>query len=351
MTTKRYESLDILRGITIAFMCIVNNPGTWEHVFPPLLHAEWNGCTPTDLVYPFFIFCAGCAMAFSFSKFEGVTWAAVRKLLVRGAALFAIGFVLNLYTIAMGYVRIFGVLQRIGLAYMVGGLFALWLRQPKKIIAAIAVLLTFHTAILLIFGQAPGAFTLEGNVAGRIDTWLVGEKHVMTYDGGVHFDPEGLLGLLTASCTTLLGYLAGWTIRRGKERTETVCRIFASACVCLALAMVLTIWIPLNKSLWTASFTLYTGGWAMLALAFLAYVVDVRGWGRPLGWLKVYGTNPLLAYILCSVLYLVLAFTGLHPGKYFAANELTSLLWAVIYAGIIFLILYPLYKKKIYIKL
>ena len=220
---KRYESLDVLRGLTVAFMCIVNNPGTWAHIFPPLKHAGWDGCTPTDLVYPFFIFCMGCAMAFSFSKYEKTTAKAYLKVLKRGALIFLVGFALNLYpffptslhdetwSFGQNYLywlqhkRIFGVLQRIGMAYAIAGCLALWLKKPKKILAAIATLCVTYTGILLIFGREPGAFSLEGNVSMRIDTWLVGGNHCYHGYNGTDFDPEGVLGSMTAACSCLLG--------------------------------------------------------------------------------------------------------------------------------------------------
>ena len=239
---KRYLSLDILRGITIAFMCIVNNPGTWAKVFPPLRHAGWTGCTPTDLVYPFFIFCMGCAMAFSFSKYDTVDYKAYLKVLKRGALIFLVGLALNLYpffpvtvhdgtwSFGQNYIywlqhkRIFGVLQRIGLAYTIGGCIALWLKKPGRIMAAIATLCIVHTGILLAFGRDPGAFTLEGNVSMRIDEWLIGGDHCYHGYDGTNFDPEGLLGSLTGACTCLLGYLIGSMIIRSRDRMAAAVR-------------------------------------------------------------------------------------------------------------------------------
>ena len=232
---KRYVSLDVLRGLTVAFMCIVNNPGSWSHIYPPLEHAPWNGCTPTDLVYPFFLFCAGCAMAFSFSKFDGFSKDAVKKILRRGFGIFLVGVLCNLYPFFptslhdpgasfwsnylywLQHKRIMGVLQRIGLSYLLGGTIAMWLRRPGKIMVAIAALMTIDTGILVFFGSDPGPFTLEGNVAGKIDVALFGDSHV--YHGYTNadgtraaFDPEGLLGSLTGACTLLLGFLIGGTI-------------------------------------------------------------------------------------------------------------------------------------------
>ena len=169
---KRYLSLDVLRGLTIAFMCVVNNPGSWSHIFPPLRHAAWTGCTPTDLVYPFFLFCSGCAMAFSFAKYYGHPSQAMGKIFRRGLAIILVGILINLfpffpvsphdptwtfgqnYAYWLGHRRIFGVLQRIGVSYIIGGVLAVWLKKPARIMGAIAVLATAYTLILVLFGSA-----------------------------------------------------------------------------------------------------------------------------------------------------------------------------------------------------
>ena len=415
---KRYESLDVLRGLTVAFMCIVNNPGSWAHIFPPLRHAGWVGCTPTDLVYPFFVFCMGCAMAFSFSKYEKATTKAYLKVLKRGALIFLVGFALNLYpffptsmhdetwTFGQNYLywlqhkRIFGVLQRIGMAYAIAGCLALWLKKPGKIMAAIATLCVTYTGILLLFGRDPGAFTLEGNVSVRIDTWLVGGNHCYHGYDGTNFDPEGLLGSMTAACSCLLGYLIGSMIlgsqrnmsalyevpskesgmpaksddntAGGRSLSPSKCpskcpskspqavnyspdrvvnRIFVYGCLSLILGVALSIWIPINKPLWSVSYVFYAGGWAMLALAFLAYLLDVKGYEEPFVPFKAMGMNALMAFVLSGVIAKSYGFFGFAPSRYFGANEYVSLLWALIFVSVIFCILWILYKKKIVIKL
>lgn len=374
---KRYESLDVLRGLTVAFMCIVNNPGTWAHIFPPLRHAGWDGCTPTDLVYPFFIFCMGCAMAFSFSKYEKTTAKAYLKVLKRGALIFLVGFALNLYpffptslhdetwSFGQNYLywlqhkRIFGVLQRIGMAYAIAGCLALWLKKPKKILAAIATLCVTYTGILLIFGREPGAFSLEGNVSMRIDTWLVGGNHCYHGYNGTDFDPEGVLGSMTAACSCLLGYLIGSMIHASQKNMSAtnsspdrvVNRTFVYGCLSLILGVILSIWVPINKPLWSVSYVFYAGGWAMLALAFLAYLLDVKGYEKPFVPFKAMGMNALMAFVFSGVIAKSYGFFGFAPGHYFGANEYTSLLWAFIFVTIIFTLLWILYKKKIVIKL
>ncbi|MCR5003468.1 MAG: heparan-alpha-glucosaminide N-acetyltransferase domain-containing protein [Bacteroidales bacterium] len=377
---KRYLSLDILRGITVAFMCIVNNPGSWGKIFPPLEHAGWVGCTPTDLVYPFFLFCVGCAMAFSYSKFDSFNKDSFLKLLKRSIGIFVVGLLINLYpfyptsphdeawTFGQNYLywlqhkRILGVLQRIAMAYFIGGTLALWLRKPGKIIAGIIALCVGYTAVLLAFGSEPGAFTLEGNIAGKLDIALFGENHV--YHGyGIPFDPEGILGSFPAAGNVLIGYLIGSLILSSSRRyaedsslimdapVGVVSRIFVWGVVSLAFAEILSIWIPINKPLWSASYIFYTCGWAMLTLGFLAFCVDVKGVEKPFFPFKVMGMNALVAFVLSGVIAKSYQFVGWSPSRVFGANEYLSLVYALIFATTIFLILFVLYKKKIFIKL
>lgn len=377
---KRYLSLDVLRGLTVAFMCIVNNPGSWGHVFPPLLHAKWTGCTPTDLVYPFFLFCAGCAMAFSFAKFEGLEPGAVKKIIRRGILIFIVGLLCNMFPFFpmsphdadasfgenwiywIGHVRIFGVLQRIGLAYMIAGLVAMWLRCPKKILAAIGALSVVYTLILLVFGSEPGAFTLEGNISGKIDLALVGDNHV--YHGyrdaagnAYPFDPEGLLGALMGACTALLGFIVGTTIRQAK--TSPTGKVLVWGMLSLAFSQILSIWIPISKPLWSVSYVFLAGGWAMAVLGVLMYFIDDKGVTRPFTMFKIMGTNALTAFVMSAVISKVFRLAGVSPSNmfnigdvnFFGFNEFTSLAWALIFMMIIFSIQYVLYRKKIIIKL
>ncbi len=395
---KRFVSLDVLRGLTVTFMCIVNNPGSWAHIFPPLEHASWNGCTPTDLVYPFFVFCMGCAMAFSFTKYDKVTGQNYWRVVKRGLLIFLVGLALNLYpffpvsvhdeswTFGQNWLywlqhkRIFGVLQRIGLSYALAGCLALWLRKPGKIIAAIVTLCTVYTGILLVFGREPGAFTLEGNVSVRIDEWLVGGNHCYHGYNHTNFDPEGLLGVMTTACSCLLGYLIGSVIIKSQRRMNAasteegqamlldqgkslemvrlnnsqdrvVGRIFVYGACSLMLAMVLSIFIPICKALWSASYVFYAGGWAMLALAFLIFVIDIKGHAKPFSGFKIMGMNPMMAFIASGVIAKSYVFFNFSPSKCFGANEFTSLAYALIFAFVIFCINWALYKKNIVIKL
>jgi predicted acyltransferase len=381
---KRYVSLDVLRGLTVAFMCIVNNPGSWSHIFPPLQHAAWVGCTPTDLVFPFFLFCVGCAMAFSLRKFEGQDGKAYKHVIKRGILIFLVGLGLNLfpffptslhdpswsfgqnYLYWLQHKRIFGVLQGIGMAYILGGCLVVWLKKPGRLLGAIGVLCAAYTAILLIFGRDPGAFTLEGNVSLRIDEWLVGGNHCYHGYNGTNFDPEGLLGTMTRACTVLIGYLIGYMLVHAHKQAQgseasglqalsesqsVVNRMFFYGCCSLGLAMIISIWIPISKPLWSASYVFYAGGWAMLALGCFAWLIDIRGYEKAFVPFKAMGMNPLTAFVLSGLLAKTFSICGFYPSKYFGANEYTSLAYALIFAFVIFCVQWVLYKKNIVIKL
>lgn len=386
--TQRYVALDVLRGMTVAGMILVNNPGSWGHIFPPLRHAPWTGCTPTDLVFPFFLFCVGVAMAFSFAKYgDALNASSAKKLVKRGILIFLVGLGLNLFpfyptslhdeswTFGQNYVywlqhlRIFGVLQRIAMCYVLGGFLALWLKTPKKIIAGIAVVTGLHWLLLYIFGTEPGWSTLEGNIAGKIDIALLGEEHV--YHGyGIPFDPEGLMGALSGAGTVLLGYVIGQTIRHTESKIDAVAKLYTISAICLALSRVLNVWLPISKPLWTGSYVLYSGGWAILCLAFFIYWIDVKGKEKIFTPFKAMGMNPLFAFAMAAITVKlfgrVIKWTAADgtvwtPLNWFyknccctlwgGNNEYASLMYALCYVALFVAMAMWLYRKKIVIKL
>ena len=385
--TQRYVALDVLRGMTVAGMILVNNPGTWEHRYEPLKHAEWSGCTPTDLVFPFFLFCVGVAMAFSFAKYgDALNKKSAWKLVKRGILIFLVGTLLNMFpyypifphdsswTFGQNWVwwiqhyRIFGVLQRIAMCYVLGGFLALLLKTPKRILWGIAAVTGLHWLILYVFGSEPGWATLEGNISGKIDIALLGENHV--YHGyGIAFDPEGLLGALSGAGTVLLGYYIGQMIRHTEDKTEAVARLFTTSAICLALGCIWSIWLPINKPLWTGSYVLYAGGWAIFCLAFFIWFIDVKGKEKPFVPFKAMGMNPLFAFVMAGLISKIFG-RMIHwttpDGKLtnclswfyqhccvsvFGNNERASLMYALIYVAVFLAMAMWLYRKKIIIKL
>ncbi|MBR4438590.1 MAG: DUF1624 domain-containing protein [Bacteroidales bacterium] len=407
--STRYVALDVLRGMTVAGMILVNNPGSWGHIFKPLRHASWAGCTPTDLVFPFFLFVVGAAMAFSFAKYnESLSGASIKKLVKRGCLIFLVGLLLNAFPFIkfpvdqeLGFwgsvaykfehLRIFGVLQRIALCYIFGGFFALLLKKPKKIVTAMVILSLLEILVLWLLRDGEGAFlfgetvkdTMAGRASGAFDVnlfnslGLIGDNHV--YHGeGFAFDPEGLIGVLSGSCTVLLGFLVGNICRTSTDKTTSVAKLFVIGMFCLGLGMIASIWVPIVKKIWTGSYVLYAGGWAILMLAFFIYFIDVKGKEKFFTPFKALGMNPLFAFVMAGLFSKILGGMirwtvpalqddGTMGEKSYSAlswfyqhicqpvfggnNEYASLMYAIIYVLVFTLMAYVLYRKKIVIKI
>ncbi len=323
--SERYIALDVLRGATIAAMILVNNPGSWSNVFPFLRHAGWVGCSFADLVFPFFLFIIGAAMAFSFAKFGGkISWARVGQILKRSAIIFLIGYALNAYpyypaepsdagflsniSAHFGHVRVFGVLQRLAMCYLFGGVLILWLKSRQRLIWSMLGLIAIHTLVLLLTGDPSaegGLFSLQGQGVGVVDVVLVGVSRV--YGGyGVAFDPEGVVGVISGVSTLLLGYLIGMLIRESSDKVATVKRLFVIATMLIGGGLVLSLWLPIIKPLWTGSYVLYAGGWSVALLALFIYLIDIRGIQRAFLPFKALGLNPLFCYVMAEMLAKVL---------------------------------------------
>lgn len=386
---KRYLSLDVLRGVTVALMIIVNNPGSWSNVFPFLSHAAWNGCTLCDLVFPFFLFCVGTSMAFALSKYSSLSGEAFRKILRRGVLLYLVGIALTAfpfypspsrmdpalsfwqnYLAWLSDLRLVGVLPRIAMCYVLASVLVLWLQKNSRIWWAIASLSVLYTGLLLIFAGPEGAFSLEGNFARKVDLAILGADHM--YGGyrnaagvSVAFDPEGLLGVLTGTCTVLLGFLTGRLIRNSALRYAesgnsqqdmspmgVVARLYTFSAIFLLGGLILSIFVPVNKPLWSVSYVFYAGGWAMFALAFLVYMIDVRGIEKPFFPFKALGMNALAIFVLSGLLMKVIwRYLKWDYTAVFGVNEYMSLLFALLYLLLHLVIAVFLYRKRIFIKL
>lgn len=368
---KRYVSLDVLRGLTVAMMIVVNNPGSWSNAYPILLHKEWNGCTPCDLVFPFFLFCVGASMAFALAKYDSLNGGALKKIFLRGGLLYLVGLLTMAFPFYpsrldpsltfwqnwlewLGGIRLVGILPRIALCYILGSVLALWLKSFKKIACAIGVLCALHIGALLLFGGPEGALTLEGNFARRLDIAVFGENHI--YHGyGIPFDPEGLLGVLTGTCTVLIGYLIGRSIRNSaseQSQDGVSARTFAISAGLLLAGLVLSISIPINKPLWSVSYVFYAAGWASFVLALLIYLIDYKGWEKPFFPFKALGMNALALYVLSAVLMVInWRYIGWDYTAVFGSTKFLSLMFALLYMLLHLAIAVILYKKKIFIKL
>jgi predicted acyltransferase len=328
------ESLDAFRGIAIAGMILVNNPGNWDRVYPPLLHADWDGCTLADLVYPFFIVILGVALPFALSRRRESGHEARRlygRIARRAALLFALGLILNLVAVEFSWatVRIPGVLQRIALVYVIAALMTLHARPRARAIIAIALLLA-HWIILRLSPLTP-----KETIAGAIDRAMFG-THILAPTG----DPEGLLGTASAAASALIGTVAGDWIRSASTARERIRGLVVGGAALAGAGFVWSFALPFNKPLWTGSYTLFTAGLALLAFAWCFWAVEVRnvrGWSRPFVWL---GLNPLAVYFLSELVGHVLDLTNaktvifwywLRPATTPPLSDMaTSLLFAVL---------------------
>jgi predicted acyltransferase len=356
MTLKkvRYASVDVIRGITVAAMLLVNDPGDWGHVWWPLEHAEWNGCTPTDLVFPLFLFIVGVSVSLAIvPRIEaGAERAPIRHAALRRAArIVGLGLLLNLMAwiaIPEAHLRLPGVLQRIGICFAAVALLAVDARSRTRDV--IGVLLLVGYGALLLAGGSLEPWT---NIASRFDTAVFGPFVYMTDPAtGRGHDPEGLLATLPALATTLLGMRAGAWLRAGDTR-----RLAIAAIVCAVAGWVLQPLWPFNKNLWTPSYVLWTGGWSFALLALFHVLVDKRGWKLP-G--RAFGVNAIAAYAGSGLMVYLLIGPGIAAPLYRVvfASWMTPLFgpyvpsaaWGIVFVAIWWLIVRWMDKRGIYLK-
>ncbi|MCD7936643.1 MAG: DUF5009 domain-containing protein [Tannerellaceae bacterium] len=363
MQNNRLLALDVMRGITIAGMILVNNPGSWSHVYAPLQHAVWNGLTPTDLVYPFFMFMMGVSLHFSLRKYEnGEKGKAIGKIIRRTLAIFMVGLALELFSKVMyGQLnwetfRVLGVMQRLALAYGGGALLALLL--PKKYYLGVSGgILLFYMAILHLFN---GYVHSGENLISVVDQLLLGAGHLITErlpDGtSFPFEPEGLLSTLPCFAHVLIGGFAGCIISQVKDNGERTRGLFILGTILLFAGYLVQYGDPINKKLWTSSYTLVTCGAGSLLLALLVWIIDMKHYTRWSRFFEAFGINPLFMYVAGWVLG-ILAGIWIKPWLYgkvlvpVAGYYLGSLLYALLFTGLIWVVGYGLYIKRIYIKL
>jgi predicted acyltransferase len=352
---NRLISLDAFRGATIACMILVNNPGSWQHTYAQLEHSEWNGWTFTDLVFPFFLWIAGVSMTLSFAK-RAEAGANRRKLLFhairRAVTIFAIALLMNGFpTFQYHALRIPGVLQRIAICYLIASVIYLFCSLRGRILWLLAVLI-FYWMLMTLYpvpGFGPGVLTKEGNLARYIDGLvLTGHMWPQTKT----WDPEGIVGTLPAIATALFGTLAGTLLRTRKPPAEKTAWLFVAACGLLFAGLIMNIWMPINKSIWTSTFAVFMAGMATLVFACFYWIVDVqhrRRWAEPFA---IYGMNAIAAYILSGMLERLLE---LHDSGAWlfqnifapiASPKNASLLYAIANVLTVYAISWFLYRRR-----
>lgn len=365
-TNQRFLALDVFRGMTICFMIIVNTPGNGPTTYAPLLHAHWNGFTPTDLVFPSFMFAVGNAMSFVMLKWSSLSQSQVLwKIFKRTALIFLLGYLMYWFPFfhfsnghfawnPISHTRIMGVLQRIAIAYGIASLL-IWYGKPKWVLAITLLILVLYKYLLTGFGD----LTLQGNAVLKLDSWLMGNDHL--YHGeGVPFDPEGWLSTLPSIANVVLGYFVGKYIQQKGKSWEGLTHLLLLGFLLICLAYFWDLSFPINKKLWTSSFVLYTVGLDCVILAAIIYVIDMQ---QQVGWTSfftVLGKNPLFIYLLSELgvtaMHMIHAgnlslYSWLyqnifkHAGAYFG-----SLLFAIGWMLTCWLVGYWMDKRKIYIR-
>lgn len=360
-------SLDVFRGMTISLMILVNTPGSWSYVYAPLRHASWHGCTPTDLVFPFFLQIVGISLWFSLKKQKSkLSKDIFLKIIKRASIIFLVGLFLNLFPyFNFEKVRVLGVLQRISIAYFIGSILCVIFNKRNLIIITIILLLGYWG--LLYLGNPANPYSLENNLAGKIDMFLFGENHI--YKGfGIPFDPEGLLASLPAVGTVLIGYLTGGLISNNEEILSKIKKLLFFG---ISLSLLGILWgefFPINKPLWTSSYVVYTSGLGMIMLTFLILLVDLKNFGKWLQPFVHFGANPLFIFVFSGLYVKTISYLIVFPngneGKkslyqylfndFFApffGNMNGSLIFALSHIVFFWGICYLLYRNKIFIKI
>ncbi|MGF7233155.1 acyltransferase family protein [Arachidicoccus sp.] len=380
---ERFYSLDVFRGATVALMIMVNNPGSWTHIYAPLDHAKWVGCTATDLVFPFFLFVVGNAMAFVIPRLrEAGRTAFLKKVIQRSLLIFAIGLFLNwcpfiewqnniLVFKPWQEVRIFGVLQRIAVAYFFAS-FIVYFFKRKTVIAIGVVLLLGYWWLCYVLGTPGDPYSLHGWFGTQmVDMKLIGANHM--YRGeGVVFDPEGIASSLAPIVQVIIGYLTGMFIREKGKSYEMVTKLFVASAILLFIGAFWGQFFPISKKIWTSTFVIYSSGMAMLILSVIMYFIELQHKHTLLDkFFNVFGKNPLFIFFLSGflprVLWLIRIPNGMVKGQQSFLNPLSwfyenicrplfsnennsSLLYAFCFIVFMWVIVYFMDKKKIYIK-
>lgn len=388
---QRFYSLDVFRGATVALMILVNNPGSWSNIYGPLKHAPWHGCTPTDLVFPFFLFAVGNAMAFVMPRLqEAGTSTFLRKVLTRTLLIFGIGLFLNWSPFVRwngegelvfkswvessnpeNGIRILGVLQRIALAYCFASLIIYFLKPSTVIITSVWILFGYWV-LCYVFGAEGDPYSLQGYFGTAVDKAVLGVPHM--YKGeGVPFDPEGLASTLPSIVQVVIGYFAGSFIRQKGANYEMLSKLFIAGALLTFFGLVLDLGFPINKKIWSSSFVLYTSGLGLQVLSIVIYLIEFRKargvWSR---FFDVFGKNPLFIFVLSGFLPRIISllrwtdhidengkpvYTNLFA--WFYDNICTkvpgspnngSLLYAISMIIFYWAICYLLDRKKVYIK-
>jgi predicted acyltransferase len=366
---QRLVSLDAFRGATMALMVLVNTPGDGQHVYAPLQHAEWNGWTPTDVVFPSFLWIVGVAMTLSLERRIAAGTARSRlflQALRRAAILYVLGVLLYVYPgFSLSTQRILGVLQRIAICYLIALAIYLTTRVRGQIVWIVSLLTGYWLIMTLIPvpGYGPGRLDVEGNFAHYIDRIVLGSHN---YLPSGTWDPEGIVSTLPAIATVLLGIMAGRILRLPRSLAERTTWLFLAGNLLLAAGLICNIWLPINKKLWTSAFTLFMAGLDFVIFAIFLWFVDGLGYKRWVKPLVIMGMNAIAVYLASEFLDEVLG--GIHWASgghtvslrdrlygtlfaWMASPMNASLLYAIAYTLLMFLLAYVMYRRGWFVRI
>ena len=359
--TKRLLSLDAFRGFTIMGMIIVNTPGSWDFVYPPLRHAQWNGLTPTDLVFPFFLFIVGVSIVLAYHKrllSDAPKGKLVTKIIKRSVLIFLLGILLNLIGSNFHELRLPGVLQRIAIVFLICSLLFLFTSLKTQIWTGIVLLIGYYVAMKLLWAPDGGLLLPGENLANWIDSQLI---PFTMYQGT--WDPEGVLSTLPSIATGITGMLAGHLMISDKKIENKVIILFVGGFFALLVGEIWSWTFPINKNLWTSSYVLYTSGLASITWAVLIWIMDIEKyirWGQ-MG--TIFGSNAITAYVLSYLLLIPFTVFTISNGKNLqemfmnglinagGQPELVSLAWAILFTLLCYVPVWALYRKKIFLKI
>ncbi len=368
---NRLLSLDVFRGMTIAAMVLVNNPGTWTSIYAPLKHAEWHGATPTDYIFPFFLFIVGIAIPLALGKRveqRGITRDVYLKIFRRFALIFLLGLFLAAFPFFdFSTLRIPGVLQRIAVCYLIASLIFIHTNWKQQTLVAIALLFIYWALISLIPVPGCEATTIDDkacNLAAYIDRLVFGENHI--WRSAKVYDPEGILSTIPAISTTLSGVLTGIWLKTKRTDLEKVGAIFFFGIILTTLGWCWHSFFPMNKALWTSSYVVYMSGLALCFLGFCYWLIDIKGYKK---WTKpfvIFGVNALALFVFSGLLGRILGVikvTGAEGKEIslqrwifesiflpFASPVDASLMYAISYIFLWLFLMWLLYRKRIFIK-
>ncbi|MEJ7578731.1 MAG: DUF5009 domain-containing protein [Pyrinomonadaceae bacterium] len=367
--TDRLLALDAFRGLTIAGMILVNNPGSWSHIYDPLEHAAWHGWTPTDLIFPFFLFIVGVSVTLAFAKrteTDGAQKDLYIKIIRRTLIIFLLGlFLAGFPRFDLSTIRIPGVLQRIAVCYFFASIIFLNTKVRTQAIIGVGLLLLYWLLMTLVPvpGFGAGDLSKEGNLAAYIDRTLL-SGHI--WKTAKVYDPEGILSTIPAIVTTLCGVLTGHWLRTGKSQYEKVAGMFVAGACAVVVGWAWHSWFPINKALWTSSYVVFTAGMVLQLLALCIWTIDIKGYRRWATPFVIFGVNALAVFVLSGLLTKILILWEITNGdgstvtawKYlydhlfasWAAPVNASLLFAITYVLLWLALMGLLYRKRIYIK-